>query len=44
MEALERVEALTFDLFGTVLDLEGSLVGPIGELLQGKAVEDDEEP
>lgn len=36
MEALERVEALTFDLFGTVLDLEGSLVGPIGELLQGK--------
>jgi len=32
MEALERVEALTFDLFS-----------PTGELLQGKAAEDNEE-
>ena len=36
MEALRQVRALTFDLFGTVLDLEGSLVGPIGEFLRGR--------
>ena len=38
MESFEQVKALTFDLFGTVLDLEGSLVGPIGEFLQRKGV------
>lgn len=38
MESLNSVKALTFDLFGTVLDLEGSLTGPIGEFLQNKGV------
>lgn len=36
METFEHVKALTFDLFGTVLDLEGSLVGPIAEFLKHK--------
>ena len=33
-DPLAQVEALTFDLFGTVLDLGGSLRGPIDELLR----------
>jgi 2-haloacid dehalogenase len=33
---LGRVEALTFDLFGTVLDLDGSLTPRIGDWLIGK--------
>jgi 2-haloacid dehalogenase len=36
MESFGQVRALTFDLFGTVLDLEGSLVGPIQEFLGKK--------
>ena len=31
--ALERVRFLTFDIFGTVMDLTGSLAGPAGEFL-----------
>jgi 2-haloacid dehalogenase len=31
-----QVQALTFDLFGTVLDLDGSLTPRIGEWLRGK--------
>ena len=30
---LERVRTLTFDIFGTVLNLAGSLVPPLEELL-----------
>ena len=30
---LERVKFLTFDIFGTVMDLTGSLAGPAGEFL-----------
>lgn len=33
-QLLSRVKALTFDLFGTVLDLAGSLTPPIGQLLE----------
>ena len=33
---LDRVTTLTFDLFGTVLDLEGSLVPPISRFLGDK--------
>ena len=33
-ENLQRVRALTFDLFGTVLDLGGSLTPPIAEFLR----------
>jgi len=33
---LTSVKALTFDLFGTVLDLGGSLTPFIAELLQAK--------
>ena len=33
MEDLSRVSALTFDLFGTILDLGGSLVPPINRFL-----------
>ena len=33
---LDRVTTLTFDIFGTVLDLEGSLVGPIDQFLSGR--------
>lgn len=32
--AIEAVTTLTFDIFGTVLDLTGSLEGPTGELLR----------
>ena len=32
-ETIERVNTLTFDIFGTVLDLAGSLVPPLGKLL-----------
>ncbi|MCH8922583.1 MAG: haloacid dehalogenase type II [Planctomycetes bacterium] len=35
-DPLASVEALTFDLFGTVLDLGGSLRGPIDKLLRSK--------
>ena len=31
--SLERVKFLTFDIFGTVMDLTGSLSGPAGEFL-----------
>ena len=30
---LARVNYLTFDIFGTVMDLTGSLAGPAGEFL-----------
>ena len=30
---LDRVNCLTFDIFGTVMDLSGSLAGPAGEFL-----------
>ena len=33
-ETIERVNTLTFDIFGTVLDLAGSLVPPLEKLLQ----------
>ncbi|MBT6156267.1 MAG: haloacid dehalogenase type II [Planctomycetaceae bacterium] len=36
MKKLENVKALTFDLFGTVLDLAGSLTPHIAEFLQTK--------
>ena len=36
MEKLASVKALTFDLFGTVLDLAGSLTPFIGKFLEGK--------
>ena len=36
MEKLRRVQALTFDLFGTILDLGGSLTPCIARLLQRK--------
>ena len=32
-EPLARVKYLTFDIFGTVMDLSGSLAGPAGEFL-----------
>ena len=32
-QSLDRVNFLTFDIFGTVLDLTGSLTGPAGEFL-----------
>ena len=31
---LDRVSTLTFDIFGTVLDLEGSIVPPLEEILR----------
>ena len=31
---IEKVNTLTFDIFGTVLDLAGSLVPPLEKLLQ----------
>jgi 2-haloacid dehalogenase len=37
MEALDGVQALTFDLFGTILDLGGSLTPFIGQFLHTKA-------
>ena len=36
MADLTRVQALTFDLFGTILDLGGSLTPYIAEFLEGK--------
>jgi len=36
---LAGIQALTFDVFGTVLDLAGSLTPPIGEFLQSRGVE-----
>ena len=35
-DPIDRVNTLTFDLFGTVLDLSGSLVPPIAGFLGGK--------
>ena len=32
-QSLERVKFLTFDIFGTVMDLTGSLAGPAGDFL-----------
>ena len=34
--SLDRVRFLTFDIFGTVMDLTGSLAGPAGEFLAAK--------
>ena len=36
---LARVNYLTFDIFGTVIDLTGSLAGPAGEFLAGHGSE-----
>lgn len=36
MADLAQVRALTFDLFGTILDLEGSLTPPLRRFLSGK--------
>ena len=33
IHSLDRVKYLTFDIFGTVMDLTGSLAGPAGEFL-----------
>ena len=33
IHSLDRVKHLTFDIFGTVMDLTGSLAGPAGEFL-----------
>lgn len=38
MTPIDRVTTLTFDLFGTVLDLGGSLAGPLAGFLEKKAV------
>ena len=35
-ESLARVRYLTFDIFGTVMDLSGSLAGPAGEFLAAR--------
>ena len=37
MSPLNRCHALTFDLFGTVLDLAGSLTPALERLLAGRA-------
>ena len=37
--SLERVKFLTFDIFGTVMDLTGSLAGPAGEFLAANGSE-----
>lgn len=39
MDTIEQVKALTFDLFGTVLDLGGSLTPDIAEFLKAKGSE-----
>ncbi len=39
MEKLEQVQALTFDLFGTILDLGGSLTPFIDEMLREKGAD-----
>jgi len=36
VNAIENVNTLTFDLFGTVLDLEGSIAEPLDRLLKSK--------
>ena len=41
MSGLAAVKALTFDLFGTILDLAGSLRGPIAEFLTAKSCDAD---
>lgn len=41
LEAIQHVKALTFDLFGTVLDLGGSLTPPIAEFLRAKSSDAD---
>ena len=33
-ETIEKVNTLTFDIFGTVLDLSGSLIPPLEKLLK----------
>ena len=38
-ESLARVKYLTFDIFGTVMDLTGSLAGPAGEFLSAHGSE-----
>ena len=37
--SLERVKFLTFDIFGTVMDLTGSLAGPAGDFLAANGSE-----
>ena len=39
MDDFSGIKALTFDLFGTVLDLSGSLVPPISRFLEAKGAE-----
>ena len=39
MSVYPGVKALTFDLFGTVLDLGGSLTPPIAKLLEEKGAD-----
>ena len=41
MTDLKQCKALTFDLFGTVLDLGGSLTPYIAEFIRGRGAEDD---
>lgn len=38
MTCLDGVRALTFDLFGTILDLDGSLVPPLGRFFQERGI------
>ena len=38
MEILGSVHTLTFDVFGTILDLQGSLSGPIDRLLRESGI------
>ena len=40
MDAIARVKALTFDLFGTVLDLGGRLPPHIADFLKAKGGKD----
>ena len=39
MDAVSRVKALTFDLFGTVLDLGGSLPPHVADFLKAKTID-----
>ena len=39
MTAFDSVRALTFDLFGTVLDLDGSLVPPLARYFEERGLD-----
>ncbi len=39
MSATDGISGLTFDLFGTVLDLDGSLVPPLGRLFAERGID-----